>query len=138
MFDLTKSWGLGLSYHIIYQPGKLPASWTSDGIGTFDASYLITNDKTGLPQNNPSIVTGTPVQFVDAAQGDYHLAPVSQKSSISVLTTPATTLMAAVSQVDLPIQANLYGTTDLGAYERQNLFRNCGKQDSLFCDGFED
>jgi hypothetical protein len=29
------------------------------------------------------------------------------------------------------------GGADLGAFELQNFFRNCGTSDSVFCDGFD-
>jgi hypothetical protein len=136
VFDLNNSWGAGLSYHIVDQPGKHSASWTSDGVGTFDASYLMTNDKTGLPQDNPSIVTGTPA-FVDAANGDYHLAPVNQPALDFGPDSIDYDLDGGVPKVDLVTQADVFGTADLGAYERQNLFYNCGTYDSVFCDGFD-
>jgi hypothetical protein len=40
--------------------------------------------------------------------------------------------------VNLPAIPDYFpGGADLGAFERQNLFFNCGNNDSVFCDGFD-
>jgi len=127
-----------LAYDLIAQPGKSTVNWAS-GHGTFDVSYIMSNSTAGLPQNNPSVVQGTPY-FVDAANGDYHLSPILQRaldfgqgsnydygSDLDGMPTP----------VDLAAVPNyLPGAVDLGAYERQSMF-NCGTADTLFCNGFE-
>lgn len=84
-----------------------------------------------------SDVQGTP-DFVNAAGGDYHLRPDSQgvdyapaDSNISI------DLDDRPRDVDLDSVPNIYGPRDLGAYERQNAFFECGASDSIFCDGFD-
>jgi hypothetical protein len=128
--------GLDLANDIVDQPGAYTAEWDAKGGGVFSVSDVLTNNIAGLPSGNPSIVQGLPT-FVDAANGDYHLAPVAQKA-LDFGNTGAVDydLDGGLPSVDLPNIPNLFGKGDLGAYERQNLFYNCGTNDSVFCDGF--
>ena len=127
-----------LAYDIVDQPAHYTVNWLS-GHGTFDVSYTMSNSIAGLPQNNPSVVQGQPV-FVDAANGDYHLLPNYQHAldfgqGSNFDSGPDLDGMPA--PVDLAAVPNyLFGSADLGAYERQSMF-NCGTADSIFCDGFE-
>jgi hypothetical protein len=91
----------------------------------------------GLPSGNPSIVAGVP-SFVDAANGDYHLAPIAQVA-LDFGNTGAVDydLDGGYPVVDLPSITNRFGPGDLGAYERQNLFYNCGNNYSIFCNSFD-
>ena len=125
-----------LAYDIIDQPGRYTVNWLNYyGNGAFDVSYMLTNNSDGLPQNNPSIVEGSPV-FVDAANGDYHLKPVLQTALDFGTTYQGTDLDRVSAVTDLPGITNFLGAVDLGAYERQNLFDNCGNGYSIFCNGF--
>jgi hypothetical protein len=128
-----------LAYDIIDQPPHFTVNWNGSSGGTFGVSYVMSNDTSGLPQGNPSIVQSAPV-FVDAANGDYHLAPVKQKAldfGNGSNYDFADDLDDFPAPVDLAAVPNfLPGSADLGAYEMQNFFRNCGTSDSVFCDGF--
>jgi hypothetical protein len=133
-------WGyvndVDIAFNIIDQPGRHTVNWFNYfGNGAFDVSYTLTNNTDGLPQNNPSIVEGAPY-CVDAANGDYHLLPVTQTALDFGGASIDPDLDGKNALVDLPGIANFLGSADLGAYERQNLFYNCGNSYSTFCDGF--
>ena len=128
-----------LAYDIVDQPAHYTVNWAS-GHGTFNVSYTLSNNTAGLPENNPSVVEGT-AYYVDAANGDYHLRPMSQ---IAIDFGQGSNfdggpdLDGMPAPVDLAAAPNyLPGAADLGAYERQNFFASCGAADSIFCDGFE-
>ena len=118
-----------LKRSIVDQPGHL----TYDHLGgTLSAQYLLTSDTTGL--GSGMLQQGAP-QFVNAAQGDYHLMP----TSLGVDFAPAVggvDLDGKPRDVDLVQATNDYGPRDLGAFERQSWF-GCGAGDTLFCNGFE-
>jgi hypothetical protein len=112
---------------------------------SLNAGYLLTNSLYGLPSDNPSIVAGPAPQYVDAAHGDYHLAPLPQDALDFGIPgfdhTFTADLDGADAPFDLPDIPNYFGGSsylplDLGAYERTTEFW-CGAADSLFCDGFE-
>jgi len=128
--------GLDLANDIIDQPGSYTAEWDAGGGGVFSVSDVLTNNVAGLPSGNPSIVQGLPT-FVDAANGDYHLAPVAQKAlDFGNSGIVDFDLDGGSPNIDLQGIPNFLGFGDLGAYERQNLFYNCGNYDSIYCDGF--
>jgi len=96
------------------------------------ADYVLTNDGSTLP-SPPSVLVGTP-DFVDLAQGDYHLAP----GSLGIDFAPAAggvDLDGRTRDIDIPTLPNLFGPRDLGAYEAQ---LSCSRVDTIYCDGFED
>ena len=130
---------LDLAYDIIDQPSHNTVNWLSGYGATFDVSYVLSNSTAGLPQNNPSVVQGTPY-FADAAHGDYHLAAFPQLAldfGQGANFDAYVDLDGAPAPIDLAAAPNhLPGSADLGAYERQNLFDGCGSADTLFCDGF--
>jgi hypothetical protein len=142
VFEFLESGTVGMSHDIINAPGIRSVHFTpSAGApgATLNAGYILASDTTGLPAaSNPSIVAGNP-SFVDAAHGDYHLAAFAQAAlDFAPNTFLDFDLDGQPSGIDLPAIPNTYGTTDLGAYERQNLFYNCGNDfDTVFCDGFE-
>jgi len=118
-----------LKRSIIDQPGHLAYDHID---GTLTAQYVLANDTTGL--GSSMLQQGEP-QFVDAANGDYHLMP----TSLGVDFAPAAggvDLDGKPRDIDLIQAANDYGPRDIGAYERQSSF-NCGAGDTLFCNGFE-
>jgi hypothetical protein len=126
---------LTLHDSIIAQPGVATLDYTGNA-GDLDIKYVMSNNISTLP-GGADVVVGVPT-FVDAANGDYHLA----KNSYGLDFAPAITgddrdLDGLPHDQDLPTVPNVYGVRDLGAYERQNLFNECGTSDSLFCDGFE-
>ncbi|HSJ42127.1 MAG TPA: hypothetical protein VK955_13895, partial [Xanthobacteraceae bacterium] len=127
---------LDLANDIIDQPGSYTALWDASAGGQFNVGYVLTNNTAGLPSGNPSIVQGLPT-FVDAANGDYHLAPVAQKVlDFGNTGVVGFDLDGGYPNIDLQSIPNFLGFGDLGAYERQNLFYNCGNYDSIYCDGF--
>ena len=110
---------------------------TNFGVGTFTAGYTLLHQRGVFPSDNPSVVTGSPA-YVDAGNGDYHLAPVPQTALDFSDYVPVSGLdLDNDPIVDLSAIPNTFGPIDLGAYERQNLFYNCGSSNSIFCDGFD-
>jgi hypothetical protein len=136
VFELGYASSVDLAFDIVDQPGKYTVNWGNLFKGTFNVDYVLTNDLAGLPSGNPTDVQGAPV-FVNSANGDYHLAPVAQIALDFGGATDTVDLDGAPAPVDLPGIPNFLGPADLGAYERQNLFYNCGASDSMFCDGFD-
>jgi hypothetical protein len=117
---------------IVDQPGYSVLDFVGDAANR-SINYVIANETASLPgaQNTQG---NTPV-YVDAAGGDYHLAP----NSPGVDYAPAqggADLDGYPRDVNLASVPNLYGPRDIGAYERQSAFQ-CGTADSIFCNGFE-
>jgi predicted outer membrane repeat protein len=97
-------------------------------------NYNLFNDSSTIPDSATHMIYGSPT-FVDLDGGDYHLAA----NSLGIDFSPnhgTLDLSGAARSVDLASVPNGDGFQDLGAYERQNLFLDCGAADSLFCDGF--
>jgi hypothetical protein len=124
---------------IIAEPDTLALDYSGDPANLV-VHYVVSNDVTTLGGVASGVIQGAPT-FVDLAGGDYHLragylgvelAPVpsgfDRTQGIDLDGNPRT--------VDLPSVINAYGPRDIGAYEIQNLFRECGTADSVFCDGF--
>lgn len=133
---------LDVNDSIIDEPGTLTVDYSGNP-GDLYANYVLSNDITTLPNSGPGngtdVVLGTPT-FVDLAGGDYHL----QISSLGIDYAPAT-VYPDVADLDgnwrnvnlnLPSGPHNYGPHDLGAFELQNRFVECGAADSIFCDGF--
>ena len=117
---------------IIDQPGYSVLEFVG-----FDANrsidYVIANETASLPGAQHTEYNA--LVFVDAANGDYHLAP----NSPGVDYAPAqsgTDLDGNPRDVELASVTNRYGPRDIGAYERQSAFA-CGTAETIFCDGFE-
>jgi hypothetical protein len=119
-FSLTKS--------IIEELGRV----TVDGL-VFppDVHYVLSNDASTLP-SSADVIQGE-ATFVDAANGDYHLQP----SSIGVDFAPAALTIFDLDGlprvVDLGGVENVWGATDLGAYEIQEG----AVADPIFSSGFD-
>ena len=126
---------LTLTNDIIDQGGTLALDYAGDP-AKLSIQYVLSNDVTTLPDSaGPGIALGSP-DYVDIANGDYHLKP----TSLGVDYAPnvgGTDLDRHTRDVDLSSVGNVFGHQDLGAYEIQNLFRECGTADSVFCDGFD-
>lgn len=131
---------LRLSATIIDEPGTLALDYSGSS-ADLTTNYVLSNDTTTLRADGIGLMQGEPL-FVDAVYGDYHL----QQTSLGVDFAPtsngtyvgnSTDLDGQPRNIDLPGIGNGYGKQDIGAYELQNLFRECGAADSLFCDGFE-
>lgn len=127
-----------LQNSIIDQPGLVTlAVGDTSKVG---AIYVLSNDTSTFPAFS-AVVQGEPT-FVNAAAGDYHLQITSLGIDFAPSTpdnrpAPTLDLDGMPRTVDLPGVPNVYGARDLGAYERQNLFYNCGAADSIFCNGFD-
>jgi hypothetical protein len=119
---------------IIDQPGHLPYDHIG---GALTAQYILANDITGLP---PGTLQQGEALFLDAANGDYHLQPISLGVDFAPVDNSVPDLKVDLDgksrNVDLIQIANGYGPRDIGAYERQSYF-TCGAADTLFCNGFE-
>ena len=123
---------LTLVNSIIDQPGYSVLDFVGDAANR-SINYVIANETATLPGAQHT-QGNTPV-YVDAVNGDYHLAP----NSPGVDYAPAqngTDLDGNPRDVDLAPVSNLYGPRDIGAYERQTPF-NCGTAETIFCNGFE-
>lgn len=114
---------------IVAQPGIASADPAiTDGS---HAAHVLSNDRSTLP-DTAYMHEGAPT-FVDAAHGDYHLAP----TSLGVDDAPAAgggDLERKPRAVDLPDVPNQFGPMDLGAFEIQP---SCSNADTVFCDGFD-
>lgn len=129
---IASAYGFTLHDSIVAEPGIATLDYTANA-GDLDVKYVVSNSISTLPGGN-DVMVGVPT-FVDAANGDYHLQP----NSLGTDYAPAAggvDLDGLPRDIDLPSIANTYGPRDIGAYEKQNLFRDCGTSDSLFCDGF--
>ena len=108
--------------------------------------YLLLDFLSGRADKNLSTAfkgAGNPPVFVDPANGDYHLKATSlgvdfaPPPPIAPPGPDTIDLDGNPRDVDLAFAGDVFGTRDLGAYELQNGFRECGAQDSVFCDGFD-
>lgn len=136
VFDFTDQTAPALSRNIIDEPGHSSAYFTPYHPGNvLSVSYTMTADAGLLDPANPTIVQGVP-NFV-REWSDYHLSAFAQTALDFAPALGDVDLEGVGGAVDLPVVANKYGVSDLGAYERQNLFNDCGNSDTLYCDGFE-
>jgi hypothetical protein len=117
-----------LTHTIVDQPGIA----TVIGNGSLLAEHVLSNDIGSLPPGD-GVVQGAPT-FVDAAGGDYHLAPFSLGIDAAPATTDAFDLDGRTRNVDLPGAPNAFGAQDLGAFEAQ---LPCAAADTIYCNGFE-
>ncbi len=129
-----------LTDSIIDEDGKLALDYSGNP-ANLAVSYILSNDISTLPDNATGVALGVPT-FVDLAGDDYHLNATSlgvdfAPTSNTYFVHNSADLDGNPRNYDLPTVGNAYGAQDLGAYERQNLFRECGTSDSLFCDGFD-
>lgn len=140
VFNLNTTSSILLTYQIVDQPGKHTALWTANPMfAHFYSGPMLTNDAFGLnTPNSQMIVVGAPT-FVNAAQRDYHLAPIVQTAlDFGYVSKTSDFFIPDLDNnvfppVDLPGIPNNIGTADLGVYERQFL---CAADD-IFCNGFD-
>jgi len=117
---------------IIDQPGHLTLAYSGSYL---QVGYVLASDITTLP-SDPSIISGDP-SFVDAANGDYHLAMFSLATDFAPpVVGDDRDLDNNPRDQDLFGVPNLFGVRDLGAYERQIGASDCGTADTIFCNGF--
>ena len=133
---------LTLTDTIISEPGTLTLDYSGNP-DNLVVNYVLSNDISTLPGNGTGVALGAPT-FVDLAGGDFHL----KADSLGIDFAPTSgdgyyvvhnliDLDGKPRNVDLPSAGSAFGTQDLGAYELQNLFRECGTSDSIFCDGYD-
>lgn len=122
-----------LTNSIIDQPGHSTLDFNSSSSNNLTANYVLATEilelgtQTGVMQGEPT--------FVDAANGDYHLA----YGSLGIDYAPAATgtdLDRKPRTVDLALVNDLFGPMDLGAYELQSA-PPCIAGDTIFCNGFD-
>ena len=124
---------LTLVNSIIDQPGYSVLDFVGDAANR-SINYVIANETASLP--GAQHTQGNTLVYVDAANGDYHLA----LDSPGVDYAPAqngSDLDGNPRDVNLTQVPNLYGPRDIGAYERQSAFNGCGTVDTIFCNAFE-
>ncbi len=134
---------LTLHDDIFDEVGKVTLDQPGDT--ALSANYIVSNDLSTLP-TSPTIIqyddfSGDPL-FVDAPNGNYHLAAYTQNNLLhaaraidfapTVGGDPAYDLDGKSYGQDVPAVPDLYGTRDLGAYEAQPI------NDRIFADGFGD
>lgn len=122
--------------HSIVAQGSLPTiAYTGSGNGeTLD--YILSQETATLGAGQ-HIIPGDP-EFVDPDNSDFHLRAIS----LAVDVAPAGNaddrdLDNLPRDIDLASVDNLDGPRDLGAYELQVAFQDCGASDTIFCNGFE-
>lgn len=102
---------------VLWQPGK--TSLTQSG-GTRDVGDLVVSERMSLDGGSTPFVVEADPRFVDPARGDFH--PRAASPAIDFASTGGGfDLDGAPRGGDLPIVANLFGSGDLGAYERPSL-----------------
>jgi hypothetical protein len=102
--------------------------------GDLTAQYVLATNVSTLA-GGVGLVDGE-ADFVDRANGDYHL----QRTSFGVDFAPNATgsdLDRHLRTVDLIDIGNAFGATDLGAYEIQEQVVTCATSDTIYCNGFE-
>jgi len=118
---------------IVDMPGVQTLDYAGES-GNLNLGYILSNDVSTLAVD--TAIEGEPT-FVDAANGDYHLQPLS----LGVDFAPGvggTDLDRRTRTVDLPEVLNTYGALDLGAYEIQiEKVLGCANADTIYCDGFD-
>lgn len=127
---------------IVWEPGHFVLAY-SGGDSDLNVHYVVAHEVGSLLSHGVTGMWTDDPGFVDAAHGDYHLAP----TSFALDKAPAVPDNAYQADwccsdldnwprdVNLPSVPNLGGPRDLGAYERQ--VRDCGASDTIFCDDFD-
>src|SRR5262249_43934127 len=124
--------GLTLVNSIIDEPGRSALDYVGDP-SNLHIAYVIANEIATLPGGGAQ--QDTPV-YVDAANGDYHLTLHSPGVDYAN-EQGGTDLERNPRDVNLYAVPNVYGSRDIGAYERQSPFDGCGASDTIFCNGYE-
>lgn len=117
-----------LTNSIIYDPGAQVISFGGPQANDLTVQYVLANNISTLGSALGTI-QGAPT-FVNASSQNYHLTG----TSLGVDYAPALSdydLDGTPRPVDLPCTRNVFGPTDLGAYELQS------DPDAIFCGGFE-
>ena len=105
-----------LQRSIVFQPGKDVLT----GGGTHTIEDVLANEISSIA-GGTRILAGDP-RFIDPARADYHLRAASPAVDFAApIVGDDRDLDGLPRDQDLPINPNLYGVRDLGAYERQTL-----------------
>lgn len=132
--DVTR---LEITDSIIDQP-PTTQSFVFTGISdNLFTQYVLTNNTTAFV-GGPGIMQGTPL-FVDVANGDYHQQRTSPGVDVAPAISGVLDLDGYPRTLDLLDRPNVFGPTDLGAYEIQTQMapNACAASDTIFCNGFE-
>ncbi len=118
----------------IFAQGAQQTLLNTNGGADMTLDYILSGETDSL--SAATHVTKGATSFVDAANGDFHLAP----HSLGLDVAPAGNandrdLDNLPRDKDLRDIANTFGPRDLGAYERQ--LGVCDATDTIFCNGFE-
>jgi hypothetical protein len=114
-YVLDLSDAITLESSIVYQPGFLV---TAPGGGTRDIEDVLANEIDSI-NTGQRLLAAVP-RFVDPAGSDYHLRAASPAVDYAP-TSSGYDLEGQPRGVDLALVANIYGASDLGAYERQQI-----------------
>lgn len=104
-----------LQRSILWQPGKTIISHSGE---TLFAQNIIASERMSLDGGNSPYVLEMNPRFIDPANADFRLRAASPAIDFAA-TGGGPDLLGAPRAIDLPFTANLMGTADLGAYERQ-------------------
>jgi hypothetical protein len=129
---LLDGYQIKLTNSIIDQPGHTTLDFNGYSSNLI-ANYVLATEIFELG-TQIGVMQGEPT-FVDAANGDYHLAYGSLGIDFSPSGT-GTDLDRKPRTVDMPLVNDLDGPMDLGAYELQKA-PACIASDTIFCNGFE-
>jgi hypothetical protein len=126
-FTLTRS---------IFAQGQLTTVAYS-GTGNGETLDYILSLETASLGSGQHIIAGDPA-FVDPAGGDFHLRANSPAIDVAPAGDAADRDLDGLPRdIDLANVPNGDGPRDLGAYELQSAFPDCGASDTIMCDGFE-
>ncbi len=105
-----------LQRSILWQPGR--TSLASSGSRT--VQNVVTSERFSLDGGSTPYVLEQPPRFVDEANQDFRLVAASPAVDFAS-SGGGPDLVGVPRGTDLPIKANLFGSGDLGAYERPAL-----------------
>jgi len=126
-FTLTRS---------IFAQGQLTTVSYGGASNGETLDYILSLETASLGSGQ-HIIQGDPA-FVDPAGGDFHL----RANSLAIDVAPAgdaadRDLDGLPRDIDLANAPNGEGPRDLGAYELQSAFPDCGASDTIMCNGLE-
>ena len=109
---------VSLRRSLVWQPGRPLISLVDGPLSAASVEYVVANNLTNAPSSGTNrIATLFEVAFVDAAAGDFRV----QAGSLALDYAPPVaghTRDAFARNVDIPQDANDFGSQDVGAYEK--------------------